>query len=358
MTPIDRSFGTPIVLGDRVVFNAPAQRGDRITCIRRSDGAILWKIAAATNRLEALFAQDHQVVVKIGPGVHGCDPATGRLTLLHQTRFEDSFIEKLDHRRVLIQGERAGVDYLTGVDTSTWRQIWEAPRICRVLARGKDTLLCEEGTRKQMGNGYSIVDQNVLGISPDDGRVLWRYSPWPDMLLIGATAVDEYFVVNTGLSYLCLGQADAKIMGDYRQSDTYEHYGMTESEGRLLVEAIKRPSTSLRMPPPFVYLEFALPGFQMKEIAGRQLKSAVVCRHGDILIGWTFGRVEAYHARTGRRLWRGGPGGWDGIHDGFIYYSDVDPTERYVSINRLNVQTGKRKQLYREELPDELRWKK
>jgi hypothetical protein len=75
--------------------------------------------------------------------------------------------------------------------------------------------------------------------------------------------------------------------------------------------------------------------------------------YGDVVIGCSMGRVDTYNIRTGEQLWRGGQWNWEGIHNGWIYYSTRELNGTHTSVNMIEVTTGKLKKLYEEPLPEE-----
>jgi len=95
----------------------------------------------------------------------------------------------------------------------------------------------------------------------------------------------------------------------------------------------------------------SIPDFHKSTALHPDWYSAVSSIYGDVLIGKTIGRVDTYNIRTGKKLWEGSQWDWNGIYDGWIYFSAMDADGEHTSVNKIRVDSGERALVYREPLP-------
>jgi hypothetical protein len=106
-----------------------------------------------------------------------------------------------------------------------------------------------------------------------------------------------------------------------------------------------------------VVFSLSVPKLERRDLLEPDWYSAVTYAHGDIIIGTTIGRVDTYHIPSGKKIWEGGQWWWDGVHDGFIYFSATEPDGKHTSVNRIEVKTGNACKIYEEELPASMQLK-
>ena len=77
------------------------------------------------------------------------------------------------------------------------------------------------------------------------------------------------------------------------------------------------------------------------------------CVYADVVIGDSGRNVSAYNLTTKEKLWlcEGTGWGWNGVNDGYIYFSTAAAGLADTSVNRIEVKTGRLERLYEEKLP-------
>jgi outer membrane protein assembly factor BamB len=349
-------FGTPILAGDRIVFSGPGMQPRRLICVEAQSGKKLWDITSGTNTLHPWFVQGEDLLVTVSGDVHRCELKSGKLSPLYKTGYQRSGLLKQKPGFVLVDGERADVDYLSLVDSSKWQPVWETPRLLNVSAEGTDVLLCDAGTRKRVeGSGYTLIDRELTAVSRKDGKVLWRRPMPQNVWGSKAVAISNYFVVALGGTLHCFKEADGQIAKTLKVNDSdIISPTLALRDGLVLVWTQKGRDVFSG----HVVFSLSVPDFVKTELTETDWYSAMSIVHEDIVIGVTIGRVDAVHIPTGKKLWQGGQWNWNGILNGYIYFSDMERDGEHTSINRIQVKTGERQKIYEEVLPGEMRWKK
>jgi outer membrane protein assembly factor BamB len=349
-------FGTPIIAGDRIVFSGPGMQPRRLICIEAQGGKKLWDITSGTNTLHPWFVQGEELLVTSSGDVHRCELKSGKLSRLYKTGYQRSRLLKQKPGFVLVDGERADVNYLSLVDSSRWQPVWETPRLLNVSAEGTDVLLCDAGTRKRVGGGgYTLIDRELAAVSRKDGKILWHRQMPQNVWGSKAVAISNFFVVALGGTLHCFKEADGEVLNTLKVNDSdIISPTLALRDGRALVWAQKGRDVFSG----HVVFSLNVPEFVKTELTETDWYSATSVVYEDIVIGVTIGRVDAVHIPTGKKLWQGGQWNWDGILNGYIYFSDMERDGEHTSINRIQVKTGQREKIYEELLPEEMQWKK
>ena len=312
-------FGRPVLVGDNLVFAAPGREPHRLICIAKEGGKKLWEITDVKQRLQPWLVLSNQLVVTTGGDINDCDPASGKLTLRHRTGYERGVsLKDQQDGHVLAQGEKDQVDYLSCVDVGSWRAAWQVPRITLVVAPGQEVLLCEQGTRRTAEDGsYSLADQRWVALSRLDGRVLWSCPVFAQ-----GAAIDRYFLVYLKDTICCLKQRDGTIAKQFRIYQTpYAQASFACKDQQLLVSTFEFSSD---YQPKRTFFSLSVPGLEWHKLTESDWNSAFEVQY-------------------------------DVRDENYIYSSSIEPDGSNTTINRTEIKTGKREELYREPVPAELR---
>ena len=312
-------FGTPVLVDDKLVFAEPGREPHRLICIAKEGGKKLWEITDVKQKLQPWLLGSNQLFVTVGGDIENCDPGSGKLTLRHRSGYARGVsLKDQQDGCVLAQGEKYEVDYLSCLDAGSWRVVWEVPRITGVIAPGQGVLLCEQGTRKPAeGGGYSLVDQRWVALSKEDGRVFWSSAAFAQ-----GAAVDRYFLVYLKDTIHCLNQRDGTTVKQFRIHQTpYAPVSFATKDQQLLVNTFEFSRDSqLRR----TFFSLTIPGLEWSKLTESDWKSALGVQ---------------YEVRD----------------DNYVYSSSIEPDGSNTTINRTEIKTGKREELYREPMPSKLR---
>jgi len=102
------------------------------------------------------------------------------------------------------------------------------------------------------------------------------------------------------------------------------------------------------------YLSFEMPDLTKHESSEGEWNQATSSKQGDLAVMTTKSGTLALDTKTGQKLWQGGHWDWKGIHDGWIYFRLQETNGTHVSMNGVEVATGKLRKLYEEILPEDL----
>jgi hypothetical protein len=313
--------GSPVLVGDKLVFAEPGREPHRLICIGKKDGKKVWETTDVHNLLRVWFAVSNQCIVTVGNDVEKCDPATGQLALLHRTGYEGAvWLRNLQDGNLLVGGETNNVDYLACLDSRFWQRVWERPRITRTVALGQDALLCGEASRKTATNGsYSPIGERWVALSKQDGKLLWSCPPFAN-----ATAISNYFLAYLKDTITCLNQRDGETVKEFRiQQQPYAQASLTSKDQQLLVRTFQSEFDT-NYHPKYVFFSLAVPGLQWRKLTEIEWNSA----------------LEAEN---------------DVRDDDYAYSASIAPQWDITSITRTETKTGKREDLYQEGVPPALR---
>jgi len=336
------SLGAPIVAGDKLIFAERFWEAHRLICIDKQTGKKLWETIDRERALKPWLVWNDRLMVTAGSDLQSCDIETGKLTTLYQTGFEDCSSVTRDGEVILVIGRRRDIDYISAVDLKGWRKLWETPRIHELSANGSGILLCAKGTRKTTRvpkGGYTYVDNAVVGVSKETGKVLWRRPLGKNDWTPPAIAVSNYFVVGIEGTALCLRQTDGRVLKELK---------LTGDDDWPLAFALRGERVLMWLK--FSVSELTVPDLQKTDLlyAGGY-SAAEVQVYKDSVIGGSLYENHGWQISTGylfskERQWHAAP-----VKEGFIYFGKPDDGET-TSMNRIEVSTGKIDKLYSEPL--------
>jgi hypothetical protein len=348
-------FGTPIVASKQLVFSGPGWEPHRIICISRENGERRWEIQDSESILCPCFVMDRGLIIIKGATVYSCDLSNGKTAPLYSTGYEKCGISPHQLPLVLVSGERRNVEFVALVDVRRAKRLWEVAKLSQIIAKGSGIFLCQYSEREVHTNGgFSRINQKLTAISAADGTVLWNYPQPKECWSAEGVAIGNHFVVDLAGTIHCLDQKTGSVVKTLQvQASPYASVSLAERGGTILVWTQKGHDVFSG----HVVYSLSVPDLVKSQLAEADWYSAASYTYGDIVIGTTIGRMDAYNIKTGAKIWQGGQWNWDGVHDGYIFFSTMDKDGKHTSVNKIKVDSGERTFLYREVLPKELQWK-
>src|SRR6266545_920511 len=205
-------FGTPIFVGDKIVFAGPGWKSHRVICIAVKDGKKVWEISDPAHVLQPALAFDGRVIITAGSDIEALRPQDGSRQILLHTGYQQLSLQHFAGDALFCAGESNDSLKLAQINTNTWQRTWEATGVERVIAEGKETLICEWQSRRRVEAGvFRLTGEAYVGLSKSSGREQWRLGT-PLAVWLTAAAVDDCFVVSLEDSVLCLQQRDGKVL--------------------------------------------------------------------------------------------------------------------------------------------------
>lgn len=344
-------FGAPIVTDKYLVFSGPDWEPHRIICISRETGKKTWEIQDEKVVLQPWFLMAGDLVITKGAGAFSCSLKNGNLNPLYSTGYEHCGLSPRRLPLVIIGGERGNVEFLSLVDLRRGKSLWEVQNLLHIVAETNGVLLCQYAERQSQGAGsYSHINQRLTAISEVDGKVLWNYPQPKECESVEGVAIGDYFVVDLAGTLHCLNQKTGAAVKTLQiQESPYASVSLASRDGAVLVWTQEGRDVFSG----HVVYSVSVPQLIKSELAKTDWYSAVSHTYGDIVIGMTVGRMDTYNIKTGEKLWQGGQWNWDGVHDGWIYYSTMETNGTHTSVNMIEVTSGKSRKLYEEALPEE-----
>jgi outer membrane protein assembly factor BamB len=341
------SFGAPVVAENKLIFADHFEEARRLICIDRGTGKRLWETSDQERAVEPCFLSENGLVVMSGSDLKKCDVETGKLMPLYQTGLEGCSYGGVHKGQVFVAGHRRNVDYIAAVDSGDWGKRWEAPRIHHVLGQGSEVVLCSEGTREAAKGGsripkdaYRYVNNAIVGISRESGKVLWRRLLSDDDWTPPGIALSNCFIVEIKGRVLCL-----------RQTDGYVLKQLEVAGGDHVPVAFARRGDKVLMWLNYSVSEMTVPGLEKRDLfhAGGYSGSEVQV-YENVVVATSLYENHAWHIPSGNRLWKVGQ--WNAARgqDGFIYFGRPDDGGKTTSMNKIEITTGKIERLYQEEL--------
>ena len=348
-------FGTPIVTEKHIVFSGPGWEPHRIICITRETGTKTWEIQDEEAVLQPWFMMAGSLIITKGADVFSYNLKNGKTEPLYSTGYERCALSVNELPLVMIGGERENVEFLSLVDLRRAKKKWEVRNTRHIVAQGNGVFLCQYSERHaHASGGYSHINQKLMAISEHNGEVLWDYPQPKECWRAEGVAIGHHFVVDLAGTLHCLDQKTGAAVKTLQiQESPYASVSLAERDGAVLVWTQEGRDVFSG----HVVFSVSVPDLVKSELTKTDWYSAVSHTHGDIVIGMTVGRMNTYNVKTGEKLWQGGQWNWDGIHDGWIYFSTMENNGTHTSVNMIEVTTGKRKKLYEELLPEEWQWK-
>lgn len=347
-------LGRPIVTEDRLVFSGPGWKSHRLICISKTGEKRLWEIEDNSAVIAPCFVMGQDLLITKDADVYTCDLSSGKTRLVFRTEYKRCGLHKARANHVIIAGEKDGVDYLSLVDLGRAKRIWEVPKINTVLAKGSGVILCQVAERRMGAHGgYTLVNQHLVALSATSGSAIWRF-PLPKVCDLAHTVLmAEYFVAEAAGTIYCFRQDNGEVVSALKvQKGVYPCVSLAARSGDILVWTCKGD----REVSGYVVFSLTVPNLERRNLLEPDWYSAVSYAYADTVMGTTIGRIDTYHIPSGKKIWEGGQWNWDGVHDGFIYFSTMEPNGTHTSVNRIEVKTGNRTKLYEEELPPKLQW--
>lgn len=364
------ALGDPVVCGDRVVFSGPALKSRRLICISKETGEKAWEIDHPRRPLSPWFPMEEDLIVTVGSDIYSCDVATGELTFLCTSGYERcrlichggslAFVlgerDSVDHLGLTEPGKRRSVDFLSLVDVVRGKRIWERRNISGVVADGGDVVLAEGYERavwgRTAGAGMRQEGRRLIGFWVGSGRRLWLRNDLGTSFLVDGIYVDGGFAIAVDNTVRCLAEDDGRDLNTVQVDEDSTVRVALASWGDSVVAWTSKGWRPLAG---HMVVSFSAPEleeglrFEVEHGADR------CCAYGDVVIGDCGRNVSAYNLTTKEKLWEGAGWGWDGVHDGYIYFTTTAVGLTHTSVNRIEVRTGRQERLYEEELPEELR---
>lgn len=348
---IFQKFGTPIVAQGALVFaGAGKEYGKRIICISRNSGDKRWEIKDEGEFIIPWVAIGNEVIITRGADILSCSLSDGRCKSLYNTFYSGCSLKEYAFPVILVEGERDNEEYLALIDIRQAKKIWEVQNHIKLVAMGNGVILCEAGERKYKENkSYSYTNRKLIAISISDGSVFWSVPLEKECQSVKGVAVDDYFVIDTGGTIRCVNQGTGKIVNELCvQSNPYACVTLVAQNKSIIMWSEKKSGINSF----YIIYSLSVPGLVMSELIKTEYGAASAQSFGDILIGMDIGRVWAYNLKTGENIWRGGQWSWNGIHDGWLYFSTMEKNGTHTSVNQIDVKTGNIKKLYEEIIPD------
>ncbi len=299
------------------------------------------------------FEMDGEVVVSKENALYSCSLKNGKMTVLYTSDLKDIAVTRVLLPDVLVSGKAKGEDRLAMVNLRKGTKKWEIEIFSRIVAIGEDVLLCAETAERQCGSDLfssQIRAMTLTAVSKANGSKLWEYVGPPKTFVQGV-AVGHFFVVTLEKKVLCFRQNTGVLEKEVRLDSTLSLY---IKDGTVLVWMNIWASYPVRESR--VY-SFTVPDLKKAEVLKAVQRGYRMDLWGDVLIGTTTNRVFAYDMKSGQKIWRAGQWGWKGVHDGHIFFSEMEGDGKHTCVQRMDVKTGKRRVLYQEKLPKEIEWK-
>lgn len=184
-TPLPAGVSSPCIMGDAIFITA-CDGGKLVTiCLDRKTGAIRWKRAAPTAKLENVHSinspanatpatDGDRVVVYFASFGLLCYDKTGK-ELWRQplpaptSQFGSGSSPILVDNLVLLNNDLGRLGALIAFDKSTGKQIWKVANFA-IMAGYSTPIVCETPAGKQLVVQHS---NRLCGIQPTDGKEIW-----------------------------------------------------------------------------------------------------------------------------------------------------------------------------------------
>jgi len=310
-------FGEPVLVSDNLVFAEPGREPHRLICIKKESGRKLWEITDSKNAIRPCFVLGNQLIVTTGETIQCCESEAGNLSLVYRSPFERiDTLENLRDGSLLVQGHRKNLDYLARLETGSWHVAWERPRITGVIAIGQDVLLCDEASRKPSeGGSYTLSDERWVALSKRDGKLMWSSQPFAN-----AAAVRNYFLLYLKDTISCYNQGDGALVKQIAiQQEPYAQASLAANDQRLFVRTRQAQSNNPSGPNAF-FFSLSVPELRWHDLSEGEWNNVL-------------------EAQSGVR------------DDNYAYSAAIAPGWQKTSIDRTEIRTGKREELYQEPVP-------
>jgi outer membrane protein assembly factor BamB len=344
-------FGTPLVTPDKIIFSEAD--GHRILCISRNTGEDLWDIKDTDAALNPCFILENKLIFTKNADIYACELVSGQSDALYQTGYDSCGLGQNSNHTVFIRGEKDDVDYFSLVDLEQKNELWKSPNITSVLTKDNGIALCKYAEREYKDDGYTYINSKLVAISVSTGQVLWTY-PLPNGgWLVDAVSVNDTFIVGESGMIHCVNQQSGSIINSYKMSDESSHpTSLVGNKNRVIVWTREGNDVFSG----HVIYSLSVPSLDEIDFFEPDWYSSTTFVYDDIIIGGTLYRTEAYNLNSGEKVWSGGQWRWNGEFDGFLFFSRSDHDGKHTCIEKINIKTGERTEIYRALLPNKLQW--
>lgn len=350
-------FGKPVVAKEHLVFCGPKlglDGANRLVCIARRDGKKVWDLEDDEQLLSPWLAMDDVVVITKGTDILSCRLKDKKTRLLYAPGFDECrSIIPCGLPRVLLSGKKDEKGYLSLVDLKDGVKQWEIEAFNHVIAEGREVLLCARHPWDfYKWESGALVKQHRLiltGVSKKDGAILWQYPAPEELTSAEGVAIGAYFVVKLGKKLIALDQNRGTIAANvpWRIEGVITGCLCAHGDSVLLWSSNFNVQSASA---------FTVPELVKTTLMKPDHYAARACVYKDTLIGTTVYQANAYSLSSGERRWKGSQWEWEGVHDGLIYFSEMETDGKYTSVQSIEVDSGKRRVLYRELLPEKMQW--
>lgn len=351
--PLPPTFGIPVVCGDHLAFSGPGLDSRRLICISRDTGEKAWEIENPRRALKPWFPMEKELIVTVGSDIYSCDVATGELTFLCRSGYDRCRLIRHEGSSAFVLGERRGVDYLSLMDVVSGKQMWAHRNIYDVVAEGDDVVLGEGYQRGVWESGGMRQEgQRLVAFSVKSGKRPWLKTGLTTPFDIKGVHIDGSFVLAVDNTVLCLSQDDGRELNCAQLDEDPTVNVRLAAWGD---EVVAWTTKGWRPMAGHVVVSLSVPELEEKLRLEAEHGAALCYTYEDVVIGDCWSYVSAYNLRTKEKLWEGAGWGWDGVHDGYMYFTTTEVGLTHTSVNRIEVRTGRRERLYEEEISEELR---
>jgi len=362
-------FGKPIVSESSILFTEPARASPRmiskdwksgvhrIISVDRKTGAKKWEITDPDNNLGVCLSPEkvggNRYVIMKGNDLFFCDPDDGKTTLAYQTGLEQCSITAHRGASVLVKGRKDDVYRLQRVDLQSGKKLWEVRDVETLLSQGGGLILCQRSEHRvdPKTKDYRVFNRRLTAIREEDGRIQWEHPQAQSVDMETGLYVENHFITLSSPTIFCYDHESGNLLKS--RNLVGKGWGSVSvcQQGKEFLAWVSENSDSGGA----VYA-ISVPDLEERRLLTADWYAALIHVAGDVLIGETIGRTDVYHLGTRKKIWVGGQRLWEGVHDGYIYYSAMDHDGIHTVLIRIHAETGERKLLYRELLPAEMQW--
>jgi len=336
-------LGFPIANGQYVAVSNLAYEADKIYCLSRADGKVLWEVTEKGGNLSPGFFADGKLYFYSNSGIQAADLKTGKTEAVIKAPFANGFMDKAKLPVAYINGSRNDIDVLALFDLKTKQPLGEVPDVLEVLEKKDNLLLCETAKPMTLPLGIDVfVNANFIAVNALDGKVLWTQPGPSTSEIMGGVAVGNQFA---------LSPMDGTVhFVDQKTGKSAKVIKL--SEGKRLPVPIKLAAGQGKVyawarlpqenaPDKLAVYEIDPATYTHKELFIPAHGAASVLVKDGVILGDDWDKVTAYDLATGKKLWNLGMTYWDDVTDGQLIYSATEPNSASGTLNAIDLKTGK-----------------